>query len=132
MTYTPEGRHLILDGVRAAPSVLGDGDLLADGLSRAARAAGFDVRNRFVERLHPGVSVILILAESHASIHTYPEHGAYMADVFTCGPRDPRPIADKLVEIVGGVAQVREIPRRPGPGASRDIGGGSNQNTLEP
>lgn len=34
----------------------------------------------------PGCTVIALLAESHLSIHTWPEHGFFYADVATCGP----------------------------------------------
>ena len=32
-----------------------------------------------------GYTAVLLLSESHASIHTYPEHGACFVDLFTCG-----------------------------------------------
>lgn len=32
-----------------------------------------------------GVTAVMLLSESHASIHTYPEHGACFVDIFTCG-----------------------------------------------
>jgi S-adenosylmethionine decarboxylase len=40
------------------------------------------------KRFEPqGVTVLALLSESHASIHTYPEVGAMFVDVFTCGDR---------------------------------------------
>ncbi len=32
-----------------------------------------------------GLTMVFLLSESHASIHTYPEHGACFVDLFTCG-----------------------------------------------
>jgi S-adenosylmethionine decarboxylase len=32
-----------------------------------------------------GMTMVILLSESHASIHTYPEHGACFVDLFTCG-----------------------------------------------
>ncbi|GEM_PF-1429764 len=32
-----------------------------------------------------GITAVMLLSESHASIHTYPEHGACFVDIFTCG-----------------------------------------------
>lgn len=34
-----------------------------------------------------GFSMIILLSESHASIHTYPEYGSCFIDIFTCGNR---------------------------------------------
>ncbi len=34
-----------------------------------------------------GLTMVLLLSESHASIHTYPEHGACFVDLFTCGEK---------------------------------------------
>jgi S-adenosylmethionine decarboxylase len=44
------------------------------------------VVNRLVHRFHPvGVSIFLILAETHISIQTWPEHGYAAVDIFVCG-----------------------------------------------
>ncbi len=46
-----------------------------------------------------GVTLLALLSESHASIHTYPEQNALFFDAFTCGPRcNPLKIADALCE----------------------------------
>jgi len=36
-----------------------------------------------------GVSVVVLIAESHVSVHTYPEHDYLAIDIFTCGETDP-------------------------------------------
>ena len=41
-----------------------------------------------------GLTGIVLLAESHISIHTWPERGEAAVDVFTCGDRDSRQIAE--------------------------------------
>jgi len=52
----------------------------------AVEASGATLLN-YVKHTFPqgGVTLLLLLAESHASIHTYPEHGACFVDLFTCG-----------------------------------------------
>ena len=62
-----------------------------DVLERAANEVSAKVVRRFTQRFSPhGVSVIMILAETHLSIHTWPEHGYAAVDVFVCGEgRDP-------------------------------------------
>jgi len=45
-----------------------------------------------------GVTALGLLAESHISIHTWPEHGYAAADIFTCGDRsNPQRAADFLI-----------------------------------
>ena len=48
--------------------------------------------------LPSGFSAVLLLSESHTSVHTYPEKNALFADAFTCGTNcDPKIIIDELV-----------------------------------
>jgi S-adenosylmethionine decarboxylase proenzyme len=57
------------------------------------------VSKRFVPQ---GVTVLALLSESHASLHTYPEVGAVFLDVFTCGSRaDPELATRLLAEALG-------------------------------
>jgi S-adenosylmethionine decarboxylase proenzyme len=54
-------------------------------------------------KLEPqGVSVVALLAESHLSIHTWPEHGSALIDVFTCGAGNLQDHLDYVVEQFGG------------------------------
>jgi S-adenosylmethionine decarboxylase proenzyme len=70
---------------------LDDEGLLLDALERASEAVGSTIMRRITQRFSPvGVSVILILAETHISVHTWPEHGYAAVDVFICGEgKDP-------------------------------------------
>jgi S-adenosylmethionine decarboxylase len=65
---------------------LDDEGLLLETLERASEAVGSTIMQRIAQRFSPvGVSVILILAETHISVHTWPEHGYAAVDVFICG-----------------------------------------------
>jgi S-adenosylmethionine decarboxylase len=77
---------------------LDDADFLLDTLRAAADAVGSKVVDEVVHRFSPvGVTVILILAETHISIHTWPEHGYAAVDVFVCGEgKDPNKAWDSL------------------------------------
>ncbi|MGR8949272.1 MAG: adenosylmethionine decarboxylase [Gammaproteobacteria bacterium] len=77
---------------------LTDPEYIAASLRQAARAAGatilHDHFHHFGEK--QGVSGVVILAESHISIHTWPERAYAAIDIFMCGNCDPR---DSLVVI---------------------------------
>lgn len=96
------GRHVLAELEGIDPASLDDSGLLAEALRSALNRAGATVREVVTHRFTPhGVTVLALLSESHASVHTYPEHGSMFADVFTCGDRaDPeravRLLADAL------------------------------------
>ena len=59
-----------------------------------------------------GVSGTLVIAESHLSIHTWPESGYVAIDIFTCGDLEPRPGFDYLGKALGARScRVQEILR---------------------
>jgi S-adenosylmethionine decarboxylase len=83
------GDHLLVELWDAER--LGDAPHIQNALERAARAAEATVLH---SHYHPfgegmGVSGVTILAESHISIHTWPERGYAAIDVFMCGNCDP-------------------------------------------
>lgn len=54
----------------------------------AAEASGATILDDLSYVFEPdGMTMVIMLSESHASIHTYPEHGACFVDLFTCGER---------------------------------------------
>ncbi|MCU1679377.1 MAG: speH [Amycolatopsis sp.] len=85
------GRHVLAELGGIAPELLDDVEFLRSALWSAVTEAGATVCDMLDHRFEPqGVTVLAMLAESHASIHTYPELGAVFIDVFTCGDRaDP-------------------------------------------
>ncbi|WP_166462865.1 adenosylmethionine decarboxylase [Amycolatopsis acidicola] len=97
------GRHVLaeLDGIAA--NLLDDPAFLQETLATAVTEAGATVCEVVAHRFAPhGVTVLALLAESHASIHTYPEIGAAFADVFTCGAKaDPEKAIRLLAEALG-------------------------------
>ena len=76
--------HVELWGVEG--SLLSDGAALETILREVAGRAGATVVGALSHAYAPhGAAVVLLLAESHLSIHTWPEHGYAAADLFTCG-----------------------------------------------
>jgi S-adenosylmethionine decarboxylase proenzyme len=84
------GTHLLVEYAGCDPGVLDDPPALEALLREAAAAAGARVvaatMHRFVPR---GASGVVVLEESHLSIHTWPEHGRAAVDFYTCGEGDP-------------------------------------------
>ncbi|MGN6232098.1 MAG: adenosylmethionine decarboxylase [Trinickia sp.] len=82
------GRHLLADIADTSADVLNDGEALARALTEAALAEGTTVLGTIRHAFEPtGVTVLLLLAESHVSLHTYPDEGRAFFDAFTCGER---------------------------------------------
>lgn len=84
------GTHVLLDGWQAPASVLDDPELVRRVLESTVEAARLTLLSLEVRRFEPqGVTALALLAESHLAIHTWPEHGAFAADLFHCGELPP-------------------------------------------
>jgi S-adenosylmethionine decarboxylase len=83
------GMHLLVDLWGA--SNLTDPAMIDGALREAAEAAGATILHSHFHHFGPdgGVSGVLVLAESHISIHTWPERDFAAIDVFMCGACDP-------------------------------------------
>ncbi|MDP7993739.1 MAG: adenosylmethionine decarboxylase [Synechococcus sp. SP2 MAG] len=80
------GKHCILELYDCDPSKLDDETFLRHTITTAAQRAGATLLNLITHRFEPqGVTGLALLAESHISIHTWPENGYAAVDVFTCG-----------------------------------------------
>jgi S-adenosylmethionine decarboxylase len=80
------GKHCILELYGCSSARLNDEAFLRDTITTAAKRAGATLLNLITHRFEPqGVTGLALLAESHISIHTWPESGYAAVDVFTCG-----------------------------------------------
>lgn len=80
------GKHCILELYDCDPTKLNDEAFLRTTITTAAKRAGATLLNLITHRFEPqGVTGLALLAESHISIHTWPESGYAAVDVFTCG-----------------------------------------------
>lgn len=83
-------KHLLVEYFDCDRSVLNDRAAIAALMRQAAGAAGATVVNEVFHPYAPqGVTGVLVIEESHLSIHTWPEHGYAAVDFFTCGDCDP-------------------------------------------
>ena len=83
------GTHLLLDLWGAGN--LTDPELIGRALADAAEAAGATILHAHFHHFSPngGVSGVVVLAESHISIHTWPERDFAAVDIFMCGECNP-------------------------------------------
>jgi S-adenosylmethionine decarboxylase proenzyme len=92
---------------------LDDLDGIRSAFEKAVEACGATVLNRFSHKFQPqGVTVVYALAESHLSIHTFPESGCCAIDVYTCGDMNARCGMDVLVDYFNPIeVSMQEIKR---------------------
>ncbi len=80
------GRHIVCELSGCDPQALSDVDGIHAMMISAAKAARATIMESAFHRFEPqGVSGTVILAESHLSIHTWPEKGYAAMDFYTCG-----------------------------------------------
>ncbi len=80
------GRHCILELYNCDSLKLNDEAHIRTSITTAARLAGATLLKLVTHHFEPhGVTGLALLAESHISIHTWPEHLYAAVDVFTCG-----------------------------------------------
>ncbi len=80
------GRHLIAELAECDRGVLDNLPQLEEYLNESVRRSGATIVRSVFHRYNPqGVSGVVVIAESHISIHTWPEYGYAAVDFFTCG-----------------------------------------------
>ena len=94
------GKHCILELYDGDSSKLDDEAFIRSALRNAALRAGAKLLQMISHQFQPhGVTGLALLAESHISIHTWPESGYAAVDVFTCGDHSmPESACKVLVE----------------------------------
>lgn len=116
------GRHLLMEYQGCAREILNDAALLKEWMMKAAIASGATVVADVFHSFSPsGASGVLVLQESHLSIHTWPEEGYAAMDFYTCGDCDPfeghlvlveglRPTHFEIMDVTrGAIARARSL-----------------------
>ncbi|WJS99994.1 adenosylmethionine decarboxylase [Novosphingobium humi] len=107
------GLHLIAD--LAGCDGLCDVALIEEALREAAEAAHVHVLSVHLHPFGPeqGVTGVALLAESHISIHSWPEEGLAAIDIFVCGPLADAEAALAVIcaRLGGTLRHVQAIPR---------------------
>ncbi len=83
--------HLIADFFECDPNILSDSEFIEITLIKAVEVLGATMLEKCTKKYSPkGVTMVIVLAESHISIHTWPENGFAALDIYTCGDKTTR------------------------------------------
>lgn len=108
------GRHLIVEYASCDNVKLNNLEYLETIMNEAVRKSGATIVRSVFHRYNPqGVSGVVVIAESHFSIHTWPEYGYAAIDYFTCGETvDPTRARDYIAEqLNAGEVVCKELER---------------------
>ncbi|MFZ5433494.1 MAG: adenosylmethionine decarboxylase [Calditrichota bacterium] len=80
------GRQIVVEYYGCNPDILNDVAFIKRAMRDAALASGATIVQEAFHLFNPhGVSGVVVIAESHLTIHTWPEYGYAAVDLFTCG-----------------------------------------------
>ncbi len=119
-----QSKHFLLELYKCDYEKLNDESFLRCKLNRAAKLAKAKILNLISNKFEPqGVTAIALLAESHISIHTWPESNYSAVDIFTCGQNmKPELACQYLIESLKAEEHfLRVIERNPPVAAFKEI-----------
>lgn len=88
--YSLAGKHLIVEMHEVCPQTILDLEILRTILGHALELCGATICGYTEKKFSPtGATLVYLLEESHAAIHTYPEENSLFLDIFTCGHCEP-------------------------------------------
>ena len=107
------GKHLLLEVYDVDFALLNDSISLQKAMESGIERAKMTILNIFSHSFTPqGCTVVIALAESHVSCHTWPENGCIAIDVYTCGTKNPKLIALELLKYLNSDNYLlREVSR---------------------
>ncbi|MBC7110500.1 MAG: adenosylmethionine decarboxylase [Archaeoglobi archaeon] len=84
------GKHIIIELWGCDREMLDSQEVVEKALVEATEKCNATLLKVVTHKFAPqGVSGVAVIAESHISIHTWPELGYAALDIFTCGNADP-------------------------------------------
>jgi S-adenosylmethionine decarboxylase proenzyme len=97
------GEHFIFDLSDCNHEILMDGERVYSLFAQAVRENGLTVVDEGFYKFSPhGFTCFLLLAESHASLHAWPEYDYCAIDLFTCAiGKDMMPLIQRIREVLG-------------------------------
>lgn len=114
LEITALGRHVLIEFYGCPSEIIENNALIEQHMRGAADYSGATIVESVFHHFNPyGVSGAVIIAESHLTIHTWPEYGFASVDVYTCGDSvNPWKAADYLSEkLQAKKTESFEVPR---------------------
>ena len=100
-------KHILFDLIDCPSDLLDDEDFVRLSTQTAAKKSKSELINILCHKFDPqGVTALAMLADSHLSIHTWPEKNIAKCDIFTCSDR-AKP--EKAVEYLGEALEAEQI-----------------------
>jgi S-adenosylmethionine decarboxylase len=114
--HRPAGTHLLADFYGIQADQLVSCEAIDALLREGALAAGARILHSHFHSFGAaqGVTGVLLLAESHISIHTWPEFGFAAADIFMCGEAQPKLALDVIERAFGPASSIVQTIARGG------------------
>ena len=108
------GRHILAEYYECEVEILNNLELLERSMREAVLKSGATIIDSTFHRFSPhGVSGVVVIAESHMALHTWPEYAYAAVDFFTCGDRvDPWKAFDHMKqELESSKNSTKEVKR---------------------
>jgi S-adenosylmethionine decarboxylase len=107
------GKHLLLEVYDVSFSLLNDVESIQTAMEKGIKRAEMTILNIFSHCFLPqGCTIVIALAESHVSCHTWPEKGSIAIDVYTCGEKNPKLVALEILKYLNSNNfKLREVDR---------------------
>ena len=114
MTVSYMGRHVIADLHDVSAELLGSIDFWKEILIDGAKKSGATVLSDHFHHFGDGYGLtgVIVLAESHISIHTWPKKNYAAIDVFMCGTCDPEVAVDHITSRLNSIVKKDLIYRK--------------------
>lgn len=117
------GQHTLYDFHGCAAESLRDTETLRAAMLVGIRAAGGTIVNETFHTFSPhGVSGVVVIAESHVTIHTWPEYSYAAVDVFSCGMKLQHTVIRDAIQKALGAARVEQQALQRGVGVRPSLG----------
>ncbi len=116
MSNHPVGEHYLVELNDCESSLINSENHLREGLIRAVQRSGATIVKDMFHSFSPhGVTGVIVIAESHVSIHTWPELHYAAVDIFTCSAKMNVPLIIEQLEILthARVVTLKQISRGP-------------------
>lgn len=110
------GREWLVEAHGCVPAALASLDVLRALFDRMVRDLGLHPVGEPLWHVFPGpggITGLCLLAESHLTVHTFPEHGSLCLNLFCCRPRPAWDYAARLAELVGAEDVSVRVLERP-------------------